>query len=150
MLKKRKAPDPIGLTPDSIISLVQHTPGLEVVEERLEDMKLSTKIAMVNYDNVKCFWDGECSIAEWKIGTLAPVPKSGNLSDPNKWRPVCLLETTYKILASVIAFRINPIVRNERMEEQCRSLSCKGCQGAPFFFEDYIETQALVMLFDGS
>eukprot|EP00957_Ditylum_brightwellii_P198035 15087766-Ditylum_brightwellii.AAC.1 len=28
--------------------------------------------------------------------TWPPVPKKGDLSNPNKWHPVCLLETTYK------------------------------------------------------
>ena len=34
-LKRRKAPGPTGLTPDSIKNLVQHTPDLETIEERL-------------------------------------------------------------------------------------------------------------------
>ena len=104
-------------------------------------MELSTSIAMIIHDTIKRFWDDECSIAEWKLGTLAPVPKSGNLSDPNKWRPVCLLETTYKILASIIAFRINPIVRDEGMEEQCGSLNSKGCPDALFSLKTALQTR---------
>eukprot|EP00957_Ditylum_brightwellii_P115055 8775756-Ditylum_brightwellii.AAC.2 len=37
---------------------------------------------------------------EDKENILVPVPKSGNLSNPNKWRPVCLLGTSYKLFRS--------------------------------------------------
>ena len=65
------------------------------------------------------FWDGDISINKWHIRNLAPVPKKGDLSNPNNWRPVCLLESTYKVLASIIAKRINPIIRDNGIEEQC-------------------------------
>eukprot|EP00957_Ditylum_brightwellii_P050212 3807557-Ditylum_brightwellii.AAC.1 len=42
------------------------------------------------------FWTGSLDFESWASGTLSPVPKKGDLSDPNKWRPVCLLKTTYK------------------------------------------------------
>eukprot|EP00957_Ditylum_brightwellii_P091182 6942156-Ditylum_brightwellii.AAC.1 len=42
------------------------------------------------------FWNGDLDFQSWESGTLAPVPKKGDMSNPNKWRPVCLLETTYK------------------------------------------------------
>ena len=32
------------------------------------------------------YWEGEADFAEWHKGQLVPVPKSGDLSDPNKWR----------------------------------------------------------------
>eukprot|EP00957_Ditylum_brightwellii_P028568 2158468-Ditylum_brightwellii.AAC.1 len=42
------------------------------------------------------FWEGNVDIKAWHKGTLSPVPKPGDLADPNKWRPVCLLKTLYK------------------------------------------------------
>ena len=30
-------------------------------------------------------WEGEADFAEWNEGQIVPVPKSGDLSDPNKW-----------------------------------------------------------------
>ena len=95
---------------------------------------------MVIHDNIKRFWKGGCSIAEWKVGTLAPVPNSKSLSNPNNWRPVCLLGITYKILASIVAFCINPIVRVKGMEEQCESLNSKGCQYALFLLKTASQT----------
>eukprot|EP00957_Ditylum_brightwellii_P149255 11366612-Ditylum_brightwellii.AAC.1 len=62
----------------------------------------------------------------WHKGTLSPVPKPGDLADPNKWKLVCLLETLYKVLASVLAFCINPLVHGHRLENQCGCLNSKG------------------------
>eukprot|EP00957_Ditylum_brightwellii_P078686 5983191-Ditylum_brightwellii.AAC.1 len=76
------------------------------------------------------FWSGELNIATWKEGTLSPVSKRGNLADPNKWRPVCLLETSYKVLASILANSINPLVRDHGLDSQCGSLNSKGCADA--------------------
>eukprot|EP00957_Ditylum_brightwellii_P091440 6962919-Ditylum_brightwellii.AAC.1 len=42
------------------------------------------------------FWSKNTDFASWASGTLSPVPKKGDLSNPNKCQPVCLLETTYK------------------------------------------------------
>eukprot|EP00957_Ditylum_brightwellii_P108502 8275959-Ditylum_brightwellii.AAC.2 len=66
----------------------------------------------------------------WRIGNLSPVLKPGDLSNPNKWQPVCLLETLYKGLASILACRINPLVRDHNFEAQYRSLNSKGCPDA--------------------
>eukprot|EP00957_Ditylum_brightwellii_P197993 15084416-Ditylum_brightwellii.AAC.1 len=51
----------------------------------------------------------------WKEGTLSPV-----------------LEKAYKILASILAFWINPLVRDHGLESQCRSLNSKGCPNTLF------------------
>eukprot|EP00957_Ditylum_brightwellii_P041913 3174639-Ditylum_brightwellii.AAC.1 len=47
-------------------------------------------------DVLKLFWEGELNVKAWKTGNLSPGPKPGDLSDPNKWQPVCLLKTLSK------------------------------------------------------
>ena len=113
MIEKRKSPGLTGLTPDSIKTITQQITGLGEMDDRPEDLILTNQILELIHKNIEVFWTGKCAINELKTGTLAPVPKSGNLSDPNKWRPVCLLEITYTILASIIDFQINPIVSDE-------------------------------------
>ena len=56
----------------------------------------------------------------------------GEATDPNNLRPVCLLDVTYKILAAIIAERMNPHIRDDGMEEQCGCLKRKGCPDAVF------------------
>eukprot|EP00957_Ditylum_brightwellii_P076723 5831565-Ditylum_brightwellii.AAC.1 len=67
-------------------------------------------------DILNLFLGGELDIEAWRTGNLSPVPKPGDLSDPNKWRPVCLLKTLYKILASILAYWINPLAVLESLE----------------------------------
>eukprot|EP00957_Ditylum_brightwellii_P109680 8366159-Ditylum_brightwellii.AAC.1 len=89
-------------------------------------------LAEVIFNLLQDFWDSKLDFDTWKKSILAPVPKKGDLSDPNKWRPVCLLETSYKVLASIIACRINSIIRDHGLEPQCGSLNPKGCPDAIF------------------
>uniref|UniRef100_A0A7S2MNV9 Reverse transcriptase domain-containing protein n=1 Tax=Helicotheca tamesis TaxID=374047 RepID=A0A7S2MNV9_9STRA len=85
------------------------------------------------------FWEGRLDIKGWKTGSLRPIPKKGDLSNPNKWCPICLLEITYKVLASIIARRINPIVRDDGLESQCGCLNSKGCQDALFALKSALQ-----------
>eukprot|EP00957_Ditylum_brightwellii_P081262 6181568-Ditylum_brightwellii.AAC.1 len=78
------------------------------------------------------FWEGSFDFKSWDSGTLVPVPKKGNLSNPNKWHSVCLLETTYKVVASIIKWRINPMIWDHGLEPQCSCLHLKDCQDANF------------------
>eukprot|EP00957_Ditylum_brightwellii_P178520 13598639-Ditylum_brightwellii.AAC.1 len=78
-------------------------------------------LATVVHAMILEFWEGTLDFEFWKSSTLASVPKKGDLSNPNKWRPVCTLETTYKILASIITRRINPVIRDHGLELQCGS-----------------------------
>ena len=38
------------------------------------------------------FWEGNVDVEEWHEGQVVPVPKSSNLSDPNKWQGVNLVD----------------------------------------------------------
>eukprot|EP00957_Ditylum_brightwellii_P036459 2760995-Ditylum_brightwellii.AAC.1 len=123
-----KAPGPPGITSDVMKAMVwkEHQP------ENKSDNDDAEYLASVIHTMILEFWTGHLDFQYWESGTLAPVPQKGDLSNPNKWQPVCLLEPTYKILASVLAFCINPIIRYNGLEEQCGSLNSKGCQDANF------------------
>eukprot|EP00957_Ditylum_brightwellii_P032747 2482243-Ditylum_brightwellii.AAC.1 len=58
--------------------------------------------ASVIYPMTLEFWTGHLDFQSWESGTLAPVPQKGDLSNLNKWQPVCLLETTYPFTTSDI------------------------------------------------
>eukprot|EP00957_Ditylum_brightwellii_P057460 4356472-Ditylum_brightwellii.AAC.1 len=87
-----KAPDPTGITNDALKAMVwkEHQPEDKAANDDAE------YLASVIHDMIVQFWNGEFTFESWESGTLAPVPKKGDLSNPNKWQPVCLLETTYK------------------------------------------------------
>eukprot|EP00559_Dactyliosolen_fragilissimus_P001762 CAMPEP_0184862080 /NCGR_PEP_ID=MMETSP0580-20130426/6610_1 /TAXON_ID=1118495 /ORGANISM="Dactyliosolen fragilissimus" /LENGTH=561 /DNA_ID=CAMNT_0027359803 /DNA_START=327 /DNA_END=2009 /DNA_ORIENTATION=+ len=140
-MRFRKAAGPSGLTPDTIKYVSQNTQQLDP-ELIPQDSQLSNEFINILHKIFSDFWHGRInSIESWQHGTLCPVPKKGNLSNPNKWRPVCLLECPYKILASIIAKRMNKIVRDEGLEEQCGSLHTKGCQDALFSLKSALQTR---------
>ncbi len=55
------------------------------------------------------FFKGDVDYPGWHQSQCVPVPKKGNLSDPNKWRGVMLMDVCSKIILSVMngqAFRL--------------------------------------------
>eukprot|EP00957_Ditylum_brightwellii_P012542 947707-Ditylum_brightwellii.AAC.1 len=44
-------------------------------------------LASVIHSLLLNFWESKLDFESWKQGILAPVPKTSNLSNPNKWRP---------------------------------------------------------------
>jgi len=47
---------------------------------------------LCNYFNfITEFWEGNVDFEEWHESQVIPVPKSGNLSDQNKWQGVKLI-----------------------------------------------------------
>eukprot|EP00957_Ditylum_brightwellii_P008805 668248-Ditylum_brightwellii.AAC.1 len=100
-----KVPGPSEITSDAFCTMFFQRPDPEKSGNNESVDYLCDYITEI----LHLFWEGNLDIKSWHKGTLSPVPKPGDLADPNKWRPVCLLETLYKVLASILAFRINPL-----------------------------------------
>eukprot|EP00957_Ditylum_brightwellii_P132340 10091693-Ditylum_brightwellii.AAC.1 len=123
-----KAPGPSGITSDALKAMVWTEHQLEN-ESNNDNAKY---LASAIHTMILEFWTGHLDFQSWESGTMAPVPQKCDISNPNKWHPVCLLETTYKVFASVLAFCVNFIIRDNSLEEQCGGLNSKGCQDAIF------------------
>ena len=64
-------------------------------------------------------WDGGLIPEEWRFGVLCPIYKlKGEATNQQNWRPICLLDMTYKILAAIITERMNHRIRIDGLEEQ--------------------------------
>eukprot|EP00957_Ditylum_brightwellii_P023240 1754044-Ditylum_brightwellii.AAC.1 len=76
-----KAPGPSGITSDALKSMVwtEVTPEDEGANDNAD--YLASVIMLVE------FWKSALDFKSWKFGILSPVPKKGDLSNPNKWRP---------------------------------------------------------------
>ncbi len=48
------------------------------------------------------FFEGIADYEGWHQSQCFPVPKSGNLSEPNKWRGVMLMDVGSKVFSSVM------------------------------------------------
>jgi hypothetical protein len=77
---------------------------------------------------VSAFFDGEADYDEWHNSQCVPVPRTGNLSDPNKWRGVMLMDVCSKIFSSVMngrAFRLLQLHGTKFQFEGTKNLGCQ-------------------------
>ena len=52
------------------------------------------------------FWEGTADYWEWHVGLGVLVPKKGDLSDPNKWRGINLMDVCSKIFSCILNERL--------------------------------------------
>ena len=56
------------------------------------------------------FWEDILNYVEWHEGQVIPIPKSGDLSDPNKWIGVNLMDIGAKVFSSMMCKRLFKII----------------------------------------
>ena len=78
------------------------------------------------------FWETEIVPAEWEVGLLKILPKTGDLSQPGNHRGIMLLEIAYKIVAIILHARLQPIAEGLDHETQCGFRPGRGCTDAVF------------------
>ena len=140
-------PTVLDLIPDhEIYSMIDHPPTLEELlatlrglpnhkaagENGLTTDALKSLAKLCSHDNLdspevrpiriilhllQTIWNGEEVPPEWQFGRLAPIFKKGDPLSPANWRPVCLLDITYKLMATIIAKRMNPLIRRDGLDE---------------------------------
>jgi hypothetical protein len=77
------------------------SPGLNgIPPEAYKAMNTETQQRVHAY--VAAFFEGKADYDGWHASQCIPVPKSGNLSDPNKWHGVMLMEVCSKIFSSIM------------------------------------------------
>ena len=64
---------------------------------------MSPKNLKIHFNFILEFWNDNLNFEEWHEGQVVPVPKSGDLSDPNKWRRVNLMDIGSKLLLAFCA-----------------------------------------------
>ena len=69
---------------------------------------------------------------EWLAGRLKVLPKKGDLSNPNNWRGIMLLDAAGKITSSIISERLQILLAREGLEEQCGFSAGRGCADGSF------------------
>ena len=68
-----------------------------------------------------------------------PVPKSGYLGDPNKWRGVTLMDIGSKIFSSILCTRLFKIIKKHGVKYQFRSTPGVGCQDGSFMIKTMLQ-----------
>ncbi|XP_043862282.1 uncharacterized protein LOC122756523 [Drosophila santomea] len=72
-------------------------------------------------------WEGETVPDSWKSGIIVKLPKKGDLSDCNNWRGITLLNTSYKILATLLNERLQEKIEPTIRDEQAGFIPHRSC-----------------------
>ena len=78
------------------------------------------------------FWENRLDFEEWHEGQVVPVPKSGDLSDPNKWIGVNLMDIGAKVFSSMMCKRLFHIINLHGVKYQFGSSPGVGCKDGLF------------------
>ena len=106
-------------------------PGLnDVPPDALNSL---TKNNLANLlEHLNSFWHKEVEFEECHKGRVVPVLKSGNLSDPDKWRGVTLMDIGSKHFSSILCTRLFKIIEAHGVRYQFGSTPGVGCQDGIF------------------
>ena len=83
------------------------------------------------------FLGGKVDFEEWHKGQVVPVPKIGDMSDPNKWRGVNLMDIGDKVFSSLICKRLFKIIKKHGVKYQFGFSPGVGCQDGTFTIKKY-------------
>ena len=104
------------------------------------------------FDFIREYWKNpDLDPDEFHQVRLTILPKSGDLSDPNKWRGICLLDIASKVMSSIIADRLRNHLLTFGIDEECGHI---GCADANFSIKSAIQilreydTEAYVLFVD--
>ena len=84
------------------------------------------------HEYVAAFFEGDTDYEGWHASQCVPVPKSGNLSDPNKWRGVMLMDVCSKIFSSIMNGRAFRLLNLHGTRFQFGGTPTLGCQDGLF------------------
>jgi hypothetical protein len=112
-LKKGKAPGLNGIPP-----------------EALKAMDNAQKQTI--HKHILDFFEGNTDHKAWKRSQCVPVPKKGNLSDPNKWCGVMLMDMCSKVYSSIMTARAFKLLDKHGTRFQFGGTPELGCRDGLF------------------
>ena len=72
----------------------------------------------------------------WKHTTFSMIPKTGDPTNPGNWRPLAILNITYKIFTRMVYKRVKPILEAQQSKDQIGFRSSVGVDDAFAVFEN--------------
>jgi hypothetical protein len=108
LVKNAKAPGLTGVLPE--VFKAMSTANLWHVHKHVNDLFLS-----------------DMDHEQWHHSQCVPVPKSGDFSNPNKWRGVKLMEVCSKDFSSVMNDRAFKLLQNQGSKFQFGGTPELGC-----------------------
>ena len=93
------------------------------------------------FDFILEFWEDRLDFVEWHEGQVVLVPKIGDLSDPNKWRGVNLMDIGARVFNSMMFKRLFKVIKSYGYPTQFGSSPGVGCQDGQFFIKTAIHAR---------
>ena len=112
-LKSKKAPGVTGVPPKALSCL--DGPNKRLIFGYLVD-----------------FWNGDADYWEWHTGLGVLVPKKGDLSDPNKWRGINLMDVVSKLFSCILNNRLYRLLDRHGVKTQFGATPNVGCTDESF------------------
>jgi hypothetical protein len=115
-------------------------PGLNVVQPKAYKA-FERKMGLWIHHYVGQFFDGTRDCDGWHKSQCVPVPKKGNLADPNKWRGIMLMDVCSKIFSSVMNDHIFCLLKLHGTQFQFGGTPEVGCQDGLFTLKALLNAQ---------
>jgi hypothetical protein len=93
---------------------------------------MNTETRQQVHEYVAAFFEGDTDYDGWHESQCVPVHKSGNLSDPNKWRGIMLMDVCSKIFSLVMNGRAFCLLKLHSTRFQFGGTPTLGCQDGLF------------------
>ena len=84
------------------------------------------------YYYVVDFWEGTADYWEWHAAIGVLVPKKGDLSNPNKWQGINLMDVCSNISSSIMNVRLFMLLEHHGIKTQFGGTPGIGCQDGSF------------------
>jgi hypothetical protein len=93
------------------------------------------------YEHVNQIFMGETDYEQWHCSQCVPVLKSGDLSDPNKWQGIMLMDVCSKIFSSVMNARAFKLLAAHGTQFQFGGTPELGCRDGLFVLKTMLNMQ---------
>ena len=85
------------------------------------------------------FWEGKADYWEWHTGLGVLIPKKGDLSDPNEWRGINLMDVCSKIFSCILNERLYRLLGKHGINTQFGATPEVGCQDGSFTLKTLLD-----------
>ena len=99
--------------------MIKHQASTEFFQTHLRPCLIKTLRHQFNF--ITEFWKEKVDFEEWHKGKVVPIPKSGELSDPDKWRGVNLMGIVAKLFSSMLCKCLFKIIKQHGIKYQFES-----------------------------
>ena len=97
---------------------------------------MNTETRRLIHKHVAAFFDGDADYEGWHTSQCVPLPKSGNLSNPNTWHGVMLMDVGSKIFSSIMNDRAFCLLELHGTRFQFDGTPTLGCQDELFTLKE--------------